>query len=97
MNDTRHQTVNLRREDDRLATGRGSYTDDMRHDGALHIAFVRSLHAAAIIRSIDTAAALAHPGVVAVPTGPAISPTTGARATLPKSRPLLRRRTMSRD
>ena len=58
-----------RREDDRLATGRGSYTDDLRHEGALHIAFVRSLHASAIIRSIDSAAALEYSGVVAVLTG----------------------------
>lgn len=58
-----------RREDSRLTTGRGQYTDDLRREGALHIVFVRSAYASANIRSIDTSAALASPGVVAVLTG----------------------------
>ncbi len=58
-----------RREDTRLTTGRGQYTDDLRREGALHIVFVRSAYASAKIRSIDTTAALASPGVVAVLTG----------------------------
>ena len=58
-----------RREDDRLVTGQGSYADDLAHDGALRVVFVRSAYARAEIRSIDVSAALTHPGVVAVLTG----------------------------
>ena len=58
-----------RREDDRLVTGRGEYADDVRHAGALHAVFVRSPYPSATVRSIDVAAALALPGVVAVLTG----------------------------
>jgi carbon-monoxide dehydrogenase large subunit len=39
------------------------------HPGALHVAFVRSPHPAALIRGIDTSEALGSPGVVAVFTG----------------------------
>lgn len=56
----------LRREDDRLISGRGRYVDDVFHPGALRAAFVRSPYPAATIVSIDMKAALAHPGVVAV-------------------------------
>ena len=55
-----------RREDDRLLSGRGQYTDDVPHAGALRAVFVRSPYASAVIRSIDSAAAQAVPGVVAV-------------------------------
>jgi len=58
-----------RREDDRLATGRGEYTDDVGCPGALHAVFVRSAYPSASIGSIDTSAALATEGVVAVLTG----------------------------
>ena len=58
-----------RREDARLLTGRGRYIDDIVVPGALHACFVRSPHAHARIVAIDTAAALAMPGVVAVFTG----------------------------
>ena len=54
---------------DRLVTGRGEYADDVRHAGALHAVFVRSPYPSAIVRSIDVAAALELPGVVAVLTG----------------------------
>ena len=56
----------LRREDLRLITGRGRYVSDVVLPGMLHVAFVRSLHAHARIRSIDSRAALGTPGVVAV-------------------------------
>ena len=59
----------LRKEDARLLTGRGRYIDDIEFPHALHACFVRSPHAHARINSIDTAAALALPGVVAVYTG----------------------------
>src|SRR5213596_79336 len=58
-----------RREDPRFITGRGSYVDDLKIPGMTYAAFVRSPHAHARIRSIDTAAAKAHPGVVAIFTG----------------------------
>ena len=58
-----------RREDRRLITGTGRYTDDVNLPGQLHAAFVRSDRASALIRSIDTSAARAAPGVVAVYTG----------------------------
>jgi len=55
-----------RREDDRLITGRGRYTDDLEHPNALRIVFHRSPHPSADIRSIDASRAKAHPDVVAV-------------------------------
>ena len=58
-----------RREDLRLITGQGRYTDDLNLPGQAYAAMVRSPHAHAIIRSIDKSAALAVPGVVAVLTG----------------------------
>ena len=59
----------LRREDARFLTGQGRYLDDMAFTGALVARFVRSPHAHALIRGIDTAAALAVPGVEMVATG----------------------------
>jgi aerobic carbon-monoxide dehydrogenase large subunit len=58
-----------RKEDPRLITGAGSYVGDMTLPGMRHVAFVRSPYAHARIRGIDTSAALARPGVVAVVTG----------------------------
>src|SRR5262244_881923 len=58
-----------RREDPRFITGRGRYVDDVKLPGMTYAAFVRSPHAHARIRKIDTAAALRHPGVVAIFTG----------------------------
>ena len=43
-----------RREDPALITGRGKYTDDLKIHGMLHAAIVRSPHAHARIKSIDT-------------------------------------------
>ena len=51
-----------RREDLRLVTGQGCYTDDLSLPGQVHAAIVRSPHAHAIIRSIDKTAALARAG-----------------------------------
>lgn len=56
-------------EDQRLITGRGRYTDDINLPGQAHLVVVRSPHAHARIRSIDTSAAKAAPGVLAVVTG----------------------------
>jgi carbon-monoxide dehydrogenase large subunit len=58
-----------RREDPRFITGRGKYVDDLKLPGMTYAAFVRSPHAHARIKSIDVAAAKAHPGVIAVFTG----------------------------
>jgi carbon-monoxide dehydrogenase large subunit len=55
-----------RLEDDPLVRGRGRFADDVRMSGQAYGYFVRSLHAFAGIRSIDTAAARAAPGVLAV-------------------------------
>ena len=64
-----HSHTAQRREDLRLITGRGRYTADVNLPGQLHAAFLRADRAHAQIVSIDTAPALAHPGVVAVLTG----------------------------
>jgi carbon-monoxide dehydrogenase large subunit len=58
-----------RREDHRLLTGTATFTDDIPLSGALHAHFVRSPHAHAAIRAIDTSAAGRAPGVVGVFTG----------------------------
>src|ERR1700742_2785718 len=55
-----------RLEDPALLTGRGQFVDDVKLPGALHAAFVRSPHAHARFKTIDTAAARAIPGVHAV-------------------------------
>jgi carbon-monoxide dehydrogenase large subunit len=62
--------VSLRRKEDlRFLTGRGQYVADVMLPNMLMGAFLRSPHAHARIRSIDTAAARAMPGVAAVLTG----------------------------
>jgi carbon-monoxide dehydrogenase large subunit len=58
-----------RLEDDALVRGLGHYAADVPMTGQVHAFFVRSPHAFADIRSIDTAAAKAVPGVLAVLTG----------------------------
>jgi carbon-monoxide dehydrogenase large subunit len=55
-----------RNEDPRLLTGRALFIDDLELSGLLHATFVRSPHAHARILKIDTAAALAYPGVIAI-------------------------------
>ena len=81
-----------RKEDRRLITGRGRYVEDLHFPGMVHAAFVRSPHAHARVVSIDTAAARAMPGVIAVytardlpecarPIPPSIAPPAGFRAT----------------
>jgi aerobic carbon-monoxide dehydrogenase large subunit len=58
-----------RKEDARFLHGKGNYLDDTILPGMLHMAILRSPHAHARIKSIDTAAASAKPGVIAVVTG----------------------------
>src|SRR6202171_3502270 len=58
-----------RKEDDRFIRGKGNYLDDVVLPGMLHMAIHRSPFAHARIKSINTDAAQAVPGVVAVVTG----------------------------
>jgi len=58
-----------RKEDHRFITGKGHYTDDINRPGQAYAYFVRSPHAHATIKSIDSKAASALPGVHAIFTG----------------------------
>ena len=80
-----------RREDPALIQGYGEYVDDLTRTGMLQVAFVRSPVARAKITSLDTSAAKAMPGVVAIYThddvahlGPLV-----AQVPIGKLRPLL--------
>jgi len=55
-----------RREDARFVTGAGAYLDDLAFQGLAHAVVVRSPHAHAQVRRIDTAPVRAMPGVLAV-------------------------------
>ncbi len=55
-----------RREDLRFLTGRGAYLDDLAFDGLTHAVVLRSPHAHARIDGLDTSAARAAAGVLAV-------------------------------
>ena len=72
---TEHTTTGLigasirRVEDAPLITGKGCYTEDIQLPGMLHLAFLRSPYPHAKIISIDTSAAKAMAGVIAVVTG----------------------------
>ncbi|KMO83821.1 xanthine dehydrogenase [Mycolicibacterium chubuense] len=82
MTDTAVDTVSTRYagrrvprvEDGRLLTGHGAFVDDVTRPGMLHACFVRSPFAHATIDDIDTAAALALPGVHAVFTAADLNP-----------------------
>jgi carbon-monoxide dehydrogenase large subunit len=58
-----------RKEDKRFITGKGRYTDDIRLHGMTYAHFIRSPHAHAKVKSIDSSEAMKMPGVVAVLTG----------------------------
>ena len=67
MNSARNIGQPVKRiEDLPLLQGRGRFVDDLRFPDMLHAAFVRSPHAHASIRGIDTSAAARAPGVHAV-------------------------------
>jgi carbon-monoxide dehydrogenase large subunit len=53
-------------EDERLVTGAGRYSGDIKVEGLLHAVFCRSTLPHARIRAIDRSAAIAMPGVIAV-------------------------------
>ena len=67
-----------RREDPRLISGLGTYVDDIKMVGMLHLALVRSPYAHANIVSVDTSAAKAAEGVVAVYTGEELADQLGS-------------------
>jgi carbon-monoxide dehydrogenase large subunit len=58
-----------RKEDQRFITGQGHYTDDHARPGQACVYFIRSPHAHAKLKRIDTAAASKMPGVIAIYTG----------------------------
>ncbi|HRC55091.1 MAG: xanthine dehydrogenase family protein [Myxococcales bacterium] len=58
-----------RKEDRRFLLGKGQYTDDITLPDQSYAVLIRSPYAAALIKKIDAAAALAAPGVLAVLTG----------------------------
>ena len=64
MSDTGIGARVLRKEDHRFITGKGNFTDDINLKDQTHAHFVRSPHAHATIKSIDTAKAKKMPGVV---------------------------------
>ncbi|MFC4001362.1 xanthine dehydrogenase family protein molybdopterin-binding subunit [Prauserella oleivorans] len=64
----------VRKEDERLITGRTRWTDNITLPGMVHMAFLRSTSAHAKIVSIDTSAAKEMPGVIAVFTGDDLDP-----------------------
>jgi aerobic carbon-monoxide dehydrogenase large subunit len=70
-------------EDEPLLRGRGCFVDDIELPDLRHASFVRSPHAHAAIRGIDTSAAIALPGIHAV-------------LTLDDLAPVLRQRRMKR-
>src|SRR6266508_244672 len=63
----------LRYEDQQLLRGQGRFVDDLRLPGALSVAFLRSPHAHARIRRVNTIPAAALPGVVAAFDPPALA------------------------
>ncbi|HEX7203925.1 MAG TPA: molybdopterin cofactor-binding domain-containing protein, partial [Xanthobacteraceae bacterium] len=67
MTATRYVGHSVKRLEDRpLLTGAGRFVADLRFADMLEAAFVRSPHAHALIRAIDTGAAQRYPGVHAV-------------------------------
>ena len=58
-----------RREDQRLLTGKGRFSDDVNLPHQVYAAMLRSPHAHARVRAIDSRKALALPGVIAVFSG----------------------------
>src|SRR6202521_3377490 len=61
-------------EDPRFLLGSANYVDDIKLPGTLHIAFVRSPHAHAKIKKIDTEKAREMPGVRSIFIGAELAP-----------------------
>jgi carbon-monoxide dehydrogenase large subunit len=64
-----HAQYPLRREDQRLITGKGRFADDFNVEGQTYAAFVRSDFAHGVIKKIDMQRAQTAPGVVGILTG----------------------------
>src|SRR2546425_12603980 len=64
-------------EDKRFITGHGNYVDDIVLPHQTYAAFARSTYAHAKIKSVDTEAAKAMPGVVAIFTGADVANVNG--------------------
>src|SRR5882724_2949157 len=69
----------VRKEDRRFITGKGRYVDDIKLQGMTHAHFVRSPHAHARVKSIDSSAAMKMPGVVGDGAGDGALRRTGGR------------------
>jgi carbon-monoxide dehydrogenase large subunit len=78
-----------RTEDARFVSGQGRYTDDLHFSGEVFACFVRSPHAHARIRAVDSGAASTAPGVLAVLTHREVD-AFGARP-MPSMAPLVSR------
>jgi carbon-monoxide dehydrogenase large subunit len=74
-------------EDARLLRGGGRFQDDVSLRGQAHAVIVRSIHAHARIRAIDTAEARRAPGVLAVFTGDDVAELGTMKMTLKRKRP----------
>src|SRR2546425_5560861 len=74
-------------EDVRLLRGKGRYLDDVNVPGQAHAVILRSVHAHARIRAIDSAVALRAPGVLAVFTGADVDGLGTMSMTLKRKRP----------
>src|SRR5213594_2005109 len=74
-------------EDVRLLQGGGRYLDDVNVPGQAHAVIVRSQHAHARLRAVDTTAALRAPGVLAVFTGADVEGLGTMTMTLKRKRP----------
>jgi carbon-monoxide dehydrogenase large subunit len=85
-----------RREDPRLITGRGTYTDDVKLPGMAYMAILRTPYAHARITRIDTTRAREHSGVFAVFTGKDLEGQGHSKFTV-GARPSRRRRTAGGD
>src|ERR1700751_2417385 len=83
QNDRLDGAFEPRLEDYRLLTGAGNFQDDEATARAAQGGVVRSPHAFADIRGIDTASARAPPGVLAVLTAAALDATGVGSGSLP--------------
>jgi aerobic carbon-monoxide dehydrogenase large subunit len=86
-----------RLEDERLLTGKGRYTDDVQLPGMVYGVTLRSPYGHAAVTRIDTAAAKAMPGVLAVYTAADVADYGGIPCIVPLSAPLTTPRPLLTD
>jgi len=70
----------LRKEDAKLLTGQTNWTDNIKLNGMLQLAFLRSPYAHAKITRVDVSGALSQPGVIAAFSG---ADSAGEQGSLP--------------